>query len=59
MNLQGDPKKVLPFDKASKNSLLFYYLNVLNHESLFINLDFDTSTSQIRLKLLEIYQLKD
>ena len=28
MKLPGDPKKVLPFDKASNNSLLFYYFNV-------------------------------
>ena len=29
MILPGDPKKVLLFDKASNNRILFYYLNVL------------------------------
>ena len=31
----------------------------LDSESIFINLDYDTSTSQIQQKLLEIHQLKD
>ena len=56
----GDPNKVLLFDKLSNKRLSFYYLNVFRFfKSIFINLDFDTSTSQIRCKLLEIYRLKD
>ena len=31
----------------------------LDSENIFINLDFDTSTSQIRYKLLERYQFED
>ena len=31
---------------------------VLNSKYLFIDLDFDTSTTQIQLKILEIYQPK-
>ena len=31
----------------------------LDSKIIFINLAFDTSTSQIRYKLLEIYRLKD
>ena len=36
------------------NALIF-----LDSESLYINLDFDTSATQIQSQLLEIYQVKD
>ena len=39
-------KKVLPFDKKSNNNLLFHCLKFLDSECSFIDLDFDTSTTQ-------------
>ena len=42
------PKKVLLFDKASKIGFCSITLMYLDSESIIINLDFDTSTSQIR-----------
>ena len=50
--------KVLLFDKSLNNGLLFYYLKCLDSEYLFLNLDFDISTTKLQEKLLEINQLK-
>ena len=44
----GWRKKVLLFDKSLNNGLLFYCLNILGSDCLFMNLDFDTSTIQIQ-----------
>ena len=58
--LPGDPKKSTPVWQVIKQwpfVLLFKYF--LNSEFLFINIDFDTLTTQIQRKSLEIHQLKD
>ena len=43
----GWPQKLLPFDKAANNSLFSITLMYLDSESIFINLDFVTSASQV------------
>ena len=57
--LESVKKKQLPFDKPSNNIFLFYFFKVLDSKCLFIGLDFEILTTEIRQKLLEIYQLKD
>ena len=51
--------KVLLFDKSLNNGLLLYYLNIFRFWMAVYKLRFDTSTTQIHQKLLEIHQLKD
>ena len=56
----GWPKKVLPaWQSIKQKTLVLLPECIYILKSIFINLDFDTSASQVRYKLLEIYQLKD
>ena len=57
--LPGDPKKCLRLPKHQTIGFCSITSMYLDSESIFINSDFGTSTSQIRQKLLEIHPLKD
>ena len=59
VGLRGVSKKYSRLTKNQTIAFRYIVLKFLDSNYLFIDLDFGTSATQIRQKLLEIHQLKD